>query len=255
MPSVSLCHFLRCLVSLWFSFSFLIPIKNNVNQTDGSAGHRSRLKKRYLGSGPEGLHDYEILELLLTYAIPRRDVKHLAKRLLREFKSFRGVFDAELEDLTRIAGLGEHSTVLIKLVRDCSDLYLKHEIQEKRAISSPLELLDYCRSAMAGLANEQFRCIFLNTKNRLLADEILAEGTISQTVIYPRKVIERAIFHKAAALIFVHNHPSGDVTPSRQDISLTETLKNAVTPLGITVHDHLIIGENGHYSFRENGLL
>ncbi|MFH1147304.1 MAG: DNA repair protein RadC [Pseudomonadota bacterium] len=226
-----------------------------MNQTDGPAGHRSRLRKRYLKNGAEGLHLYEILELLLTYAIPRQDVKPLAKRLLREFRSFRGVLDATTQDLAGIPGLGEQSILLIKLVRDCSDLYLKHEILERAAISSPGELIDYCRSAMAGLKNEQFRCIFLNTKNRLLADEIVEEGTISQTVVYPRKVIERAIFHKATALIFVHNHPSGDVNPSRQDIALTETLKNAAGLIGVTVHDHLIIGESGHYSFRENGLI
>ena len=229
--------------------------KNDVNQTDGPAGHRSRLKKRYLRNGAGGLHVYEVMELLLTYAIPRRDTKPLAKRLLREFKSFRGVLDATHRDLKDIPGLGEHSILLIKLVRDCSDLYLKHEILEKQAISSPHELIDYCRSAMAGRKNEQFRCIFLNTKNKLLADEVIEEGTISQTVVYPRKVIERAILHQASALIFVHNHPSGEVNPSRQDIALTETLKNAAGLIGVTIHDHLIIGENGYYSFRENGLL
>jgi len=237
----------------FFSPPPIFPIVDNTKED--VIGHRRRLKERYLKSGVAGLHIYEVLELLLTYALPRRDVKPLAKKLLKEFKSFRGVLSAAPEELQNIQGLGKHTSTLIKLVRDCSDLYLKEEVLGRETISSPRALIDYCRSAMAGLKNEYFRCLFLNAKNKVLADEIIQEGTISQAVVYPRKVIERASYHKATALIFVHNHPSGDVKPSSEDLSLTETLKKAAAAVGIAVHDHLIVGEDGCFSFREEGLL
>lgn len=239
-----------------FNFFSLPPIPSIVNNTkEDVIGHRERLKERYLKNGAAGLQVYEVLELLLTYAIARRDVKPLAKKLLKEFKSFRGVLSAAPDELQTFGSLSQHTSILLKLVRDCSDLYLKEEVLGKETISSPQALIDYCRSAMAGLKNEYFRCLFLNTKNKVLADEIIQEGTISQAVVYPRKVIERAIYHKATALIFVHNHPSGDVKPSSEDLSLTETLKKAAAAVGIAVHDHLIVGEEGSFSFREEGLL
>lgn len=218
-------------------------------------GHRKRIKERFLTSGLVAYKDYEVLELLLSFAINQKDVKPIAKDLIARFKTFQGVLDASFADLKKTKGLGEHSAVLLKLTRACSDYYLKGKIIKKDVIGSPEDLLTYYRSSMAPLTNEQFRVVHLNSKNEVIKDEILQEGTVDQTAVYPRKIMEHALKEKSVALIFVHNHPSGNPTPSDHDRHLTSSLVKAAETLSITVHDHIIIGKNSYYSFRQSGLL
>lgn len=218
-----------------------------------NTGHRQRIKERYLRYGLTTFHDYEILEFVLTYAIARRDVKPIAKALLERFKTIRNVFDAPIEELEEIEGIGKHAALLIKLIRDCLEYYLRQHMFITECISSPQALIRYCTASMGHWTNEQFRVVYLNTKNMVIADEVLQSGTIDHIVIYPRKVAAQALRHNAKALIFVHNHPSGDPLPSQQDRDLTKTITAAVEPLGIVVHDHIIIGKCGYYSFREHG--
>jgi DNA repair protein RadC len=218
-------------------------------------GHRKRIRERFLKTGLASFHDYEVLELLLTFAIAQKDVKVLAKQLISRFQTFQGVLDAPLNELKTVVGIGEHCALLIKLIKECSDFYLRAKIYHKDIISSPEALLNYCKSAMAGLGDEQFRVIYLNTKNEIIADEPLQEGTVDQSAVYPRKIIEHALKHGASALIFVHNHPSGSPEPSVHDKNLTDLLKQISENIGIKVHDHLIIGKQGYFSFREEGCI
>ena len=217
--------------------------------------HRKRIKERFVKTGVSSFQDYEVLELLLTYALARKDVKSIAKELVARFKTFQGVLDAPLEELKSIKGIGEHTAILLKLTKDCSDFYLRGKILQNNVISRPGDLLNYCRSVMTGLGNEQFRVIFLNAKNEVLHDELLQEGTVDQTAVYPRKILEHALQRKATALIFVHNHPSGNPEPSSHDKTLTQSLVKVSDTLGIKVHDHIIIGKNRYFSFREEGLI
>jgi DNA repair protein RadC len=218
-------------------------------------GHRARLRQRFLQGGPGALPDYELLELLLTFAIPYSDVKPLAKGLIQHFGSFNRVLDAPAEALMEFTGLREYSAVLIKLVKSCSERYLKEEALKRQQIQSLAHLVDYCRTAMGGLTDEQFRVIFLNSQNEIIAEEIVQEGTVNQTVVYPRKVLELALKHKATGLILVHNHPSGHLTPSAADQELTRALVKASQALNLTVHDHLIIGRQGYFSLAEQNML
>ena len=195
------------------------------------------------------------MELLLTYAIPQKDVKPLAKELLSHFGGIRGIFDASLEELTSIEGLGERTAILFKLLKEGSTLYLKTRVMGKEILSSPQQALDFCHHLLSGEKNEKFMVLYLTTKNELIDTHILEEGTINQTAVYPRKVVEGALKHNASALIFVHNHPSGDPTPSRTDKKLTEALVKAAQTIDVTVHDHIIIGKNSHFSGREDGWL
>jgi len=218
-------------------------------------GHRQRLRTRFLTGGPGALQDYELLELLLTFAIPYSDVKPLAKRLIEHFGSFNQVFDASPEALMEFVGLREYSAVLIKLVKACSEYALKAEALKRQPIRSLATLVDYCRTAMGGLPDEQFRVIFLNSQNEIIAEEIVQEGTVNQTVVYPRKVLELALKHKATGLILVHNHPSGNLTPSAADQELTRALVKASRALNLTVHDHLIISRHSYFSLAEQNML
>jgi len=218
-------------------------------------GHRARLRQRFLTGGPGALQDYELLELLLTFAIPYSDVKPLAKRVIEHFGSFNHVFDAPAEALMEFTGLREYSTVLIKLVKACSEYTLKAEAIKRQQLKSLDTLVDYCRASMGGLPDEQFRVIFLNSQNEVIAEEIVQEGTVNQTVVYPRKVLELALKHKATGLILVHNHPSGNLTPSTADQDLTRSLIKASRALNLTVLDHLIIGRQGYFSLAEQNML
>jgi DNA repair protein RadC len=218
-------------------------------------GHRARLRQRFLTGGTGALQDYELLELLLTFAIPYSDVKPLAKHLIDHFGSFNQVFDATPEALMEFTGLREYSAVLIKLVKACSEYTLRAEALKRQKISSLNTLVDYCRASMGGLPDEQFRVIFLNSQNEVIAEEIVQEGTVNQTVVYPRKVLELALKHKATGLILVHNHPSGNLTPSAADQELTRALIKASRALHLTVHDHLIIGRHGYFSLAEQNML
>jgi len=218
-------------------------------------GHRERLRARFLNGGSESLHDYELLELLLTYAIPMQDVKPLAKDLLSHFRSFAGVLDASLNELMRVKGLSEYSATLIPLVKACAEYYLKEQTIQRKSIPSLPVLVDYCRTSMGGLKDEEFRVIYLNSQNEIITEETIQEGTVDQTVVYPRKVLEGALRHKATGLILVHNHPSGKLTPSTADRELTRAIIQAAQPLSITVHDHLIIAKQGYYSMAEHHLI
>jgi len=213
------------------------------------------MRKKYLSSGIEAFHAYEAVELLLTFAIPRRDVKPLAKELLRRCGSLRGVIEADRTDLLAVRGLGDSAAVLIGLVGDLCGMCLKEKAKEKIQISCTRELLDYCRCTMGGLKEEQFRIIYLDTRNRMMDVDILEKGIVNQAVVYPRKVIEHALKRKAAAVILVHNHPSGHVVPSEADIRLTRTIEEAARVLDILIHDHLIVGEEKVFSFREEGMM
>jgi DNA repair protein RadC len=217
--------------------------------------HRKRIREKFRKVGFDGFQDYEALELLLIYAIPRRDVKPLAKDLLAKFGDFQGVLDAPVEELAAFPGLGENSAMLLKVARECSDLYLKKKVMNKPRVCSAPDLINYCRMSMSGLKDEQFRVVFLNTQNEIIAIETIQEGTIDQSVVYPRKVMERALYHKAAALIFVHNHPGGNVKPSYADKEITKALVEAATSMDIEVHDHIIIGREGYFSLRDSGLI
>ena len=217
--------------------------------------HRERLRERFRQTGLEGFRDYEALELLLTYAIPRKDVKPVAKELIERFGGFQGVLDASYEELISVNGIKENSATFLRSLKECASFYLKSGLLKKRQITSTSELLNYCRMAMSGLRDEQFRVIFLNSQNEVVGDEVLQEGTVNHSVVYPRKVMERALIHKAASLIFVHNHPGGSHKPSAEDKRLTSQLLSISMSLGIKVLDHLIISKSGHYSFHEGGLL
>jgi DNA repair protein RadC len=217
--------------------------------------HRQRLKKKFSESGVAAFHDYEVLELLLSYAIHRKDVKPIAKELLHKFGSLKGIMDAEKDSLENVKGIGAHAAILIRLIKEMGTLYLKEKAREKPQITCTSELIDYCKSYMGGLKDERFCVIYLDAQNRLADIETIQEGIVNQTVVYPRKVLENALKQKASAVILVHNHPSGHVKPSDADIRLTRTIQETARLLDIIVHDHVIIGENRFFSFREEGLI
>ncbi len=220
-----------------------------------AGGHRSRLRKRLLEGGGEGLHDHEIVEYLLALAIPRRDTKPLAKQLIEYYGSFAGLLAADSENIARQPGMGETSTAALKIVQAAAIRMLSEPVREMPILSSWQSLLDYLRADMAHLTTERVRVLYLNSKNMLIRDEITGEGSIDQVPIYVREVIRRALDLGAAAVILVHNHPSGDSSPSRQDITLTREIIDAGKRLGVNVHDHIIIGKNGFSSMRSSGLL
>lgn len=217
-------------------------------------GHRQRLRTRYLEAGAPALQDYELLELLLFPAIPRRDVKPVAKQLLRTFGSLWQVANAPPARL-REAGLGETAAIAVSAVGAVALRMSRQELLNQPVLGSWQKLLDYCGAAMAGEQTEQFRLLFLDRKNRLIADEVQQRGTVDHTPVYPREVVKRALELGASALILVHNHPSGDPTPSRADIEMTREIARAAEALGVTVHDHLVIGRGRHASFKSLGLL
>ncbi len=218
--------------------------------------HRARLRDRFRKTGFEGFREYEALELLLTYAIPRKDVKPLAKDLVKKFGGFKGVLDARAEELVGVDGINERTATFICALKDSIVLYQRtHLVSAGRKLSSTSALLDYLDAAMGGLRDEQFRAIFLNSLNEIITDEVIQEGTVNQSVVYPRKVMERALHHKAAAIIFVHNHPGGSCKPSPQDIKLTEELARVSRSLQIAVHDHLIVCKDRYFSFLEHGMM
>lgn len=218
-------------------------------------GHRDRLRQRFVKAGADGLQDYELLEMLLFAAIPRRDVKPLAKQLLKEFGSLSGVLGAGIADLQKVKGVSENSAVLLKTVHALSIKMLRNDIEKKPILSSWQKLIDYCYVAMAHEKREHFRVLFLNRKNQLMADEVQQIGTVDHTPVYPREIVKRALELGATALILVHNHPSGDPSPSDSDLAMTEEVIKAAGALDILVHDHLIISQNGHISFKSLGLL
>lgn len=214
------------------------------------AGHRERLRQRFMQGGADALPDYELLELVLFRAIPRRDTKQTAKKLIARFGSFAEVVNAPDALLREVDGVGERVVEELRLVRAAALRLMRGEIVARPALSSWNQVLDYCRAAMAYQPREQFRVLFLDKKNRLIADELQQEGTVDHTPVYVREVVKRALELSATAVILVHNHPSGDPTPSRADIDMTKLIVEAARPLGVLVHDHIIIGREGHLSFK-----
>src|ERR1700749_242949 len=219
------------------------------------AGHRERLRERFLKGGADAMPDYELLELLLFAAVPRKDTKPLAKALITRFGSFAEVIAAKRERLLEIDGVGEAVVNQLKIIEAAAQRLAKGKVMGRPALSSWAALLDYCMTAMARNQTEEFRVLFLDRKNVLVADEVQSKGTVDHTPVYPREIVKRALEHGASAIILVHNHPSGDPTPSRADIEMTRDIAAAARALSIAVHDHLVIGRGGHASFKSLGLL
>src|SRR5258705_4559127 len=232
-----------------------MPAKPN-DKPDPSAetphyhGHRERLRERFYGAGPEALSDYELLEMALFPARPRRDTKPLAKLLLKKFGSFAEVIHAPVARLREVEGIGDASVHQIKLLAAAASRVAKGEIRRSIALSSWNDAIGYCRSSIAFAGKEQFHLLFLDKRNQLISDEVQRTGTVDHTPVYPREVIKRALELSATALILVHNHPSGDPTPSQADIQMTKAIVDIATPLGISVHDHIIVCKRGHASYR-----
>jgi DNA repair protein RadC len=222
--------------------------------TQGSSphyhGHRDRLRDRFKLAGGDALADYELLELLLFRSIPRRDTKPIAKALIDRFGSLAEVLGAPENLLSEVTGLGASSAADLKVIAAASSRMLKGEIRGKQVLGSWSSVIDYCRTSMAFEEKELFRILFLDKKNALIADEVQQTGTIDHTPVYPREVVKRALELSSTAIILVHNHPSGDPTPSRADIEMTKTVMETAKPLGITLHDHIIVGKDGHVSMR-----
>ncbi|WP_262691268.1 RadC family protein [Kordiimonas aestuarii] len=218
-------------------------------------GHRARLRERFLAGGADALQDYELLELILFLAIPRRDVKPLAKQLIDRYGSYAGVLSADVDSLRATAGLGDTAVAAIKSVQ-ASALRLSKAGASARPVMSNWSLVsDYLQGAMAHIPREQFRILFLDRKNVLLADVVMSDGTVDEAAVYPREVVRRALELDATALILVHNHPSGDPTPSQADVMMTKNIVETCDRIGIRVHDHIIVGKTGQASFKELGLM
>ena len=225
------------------------------SSSDHNAGHRQRLRARFLKCRGCDLADYELIELLLFAAMPRRDVKPIAKALIKRFKSYGGVLNADAAELQKVDGMGEAGTVALLAVRTAAERLLQDDVLNQPVLSSWQSLMDYLRVAMGSNKTEQVRILFLNRQNHLIADELQQEGTVDHTPVYPREVIKRALDLGASALILVHNHPSGDPTPSHNDVAMTKELKAAGEKLGIQIHDHVVVGKGGTSSFKTLGLL
>ena len=213
-------------------------------------GHRDRLRARFSEGGGDALPDYELLELLLFRSIPRRDVKPLAKALIRHFGSFAEVLAAPVHRLAEVEGIGEGVVADLKVVEAAGRRLARGEVAKRPVLGSWSAVLEYCRAAMAFAEREQFRLLFLDKRNALIADEVQQSGTVDHTPVYPREVVRRALELSATALILVHNHPSGDPTPSAADVRMTRDIAEMAKPLGILVHDHIIVGREGHASLK-----
>jgi DNA repair protein RadC len=221
----------------------------------GHLGHRARMRTKLLNAGPDALLDHEMLEMLLFQALPRRDTKPIARALLARFGSFANAIAAPPRELQEVEGMGEAGTAALKTVHAAALRLMRAEVKDQPVLNNWDRLIGYLTAALAREAIEQFRVLFLDSKNRLIADEAQARGTVNHTPVYPREVVKRCLELQATAVILVHNHPSGDPTPSRADIEMTREVKSAAAVLGITVHDHLIMGNGRHLSFRREGLL
>lgn len=227
----------------------------DVDPATDNHGHRGRLRDRLLGRGGDTLLDHELIEYLLMLTIPRRDTKPLAKALLREFGGIGGLMTADAEALVRVKGIGETSAAAIKIAQQTALRMLQSEVAQRPVLANWQALLDYLRADMAHHAIERVRVLHLNTRNMLIRDEVMSEGSIDQAQVHVREVIRRAIDLGSAAIILVHNYPSGDPSPSRADIEITRAIAEAGKRLGITVHDHIVIGTSGHVSLRAKGLI
>jgi DNA repair protein RadC len=218
-------------------------------------GHRERLRERFFSAGADAMPDYELLELALFAAVPRRDVKPLAKALIARFGSFAEVIAAPRERLVEVEGATAAVAAHLKIIEAAARRLAKTRLLGRPALASWSALIDYCAAVMARSQKEEFRVLFLDRKNVLIADEVQSTGTVDHTPVYPREIVKRALDHGATAMILVHNHPSGDPTPSKADITMTRDVADAAKALGIVVHDHVIVGRSGHVSFKALGLL
>ena len=218
-------------------------------------GHRTRMRARLLTAGPDSVADHELLEMVLFLALPRRDTKPIARALLARFGSFAAAVSAPLPDLRTIEGLGDAGAAALKTIQAAALRLVRGEVLNRPVLNNWDRLIDYLTAVLARERVEQFRILFLDNRNRLLADEAQSRGTVNHTPVYPREVVKRALELHATALILVHNHPSGDPAPSRDDIEMTRAIKQAAEALSVTLHDHVIIGNGCSYSFRAEGLL
>jgi len=225
-------------------------LSTNDDEAPHYYGHRDRLRARFSEVGGDALPDYELLEIVLFRSIPRRDVKPIAKDLLRRFGSFAEVLAAPPALLSEVDGVGESVVTDLKIVEAAARRFAKGAVARRPVLSSWTSVIDYCRTAMAFSEKEQFRLLFLDRRNALIADEVQQSGTIDHTPVYPREVVKRALELSASAVILVHNHPSGDPTPSSADIKMTREIVDVAKPLGIVVHDHIIVGREGHASLK-----
>lgn len=230
-------------------------IEPSGKQEHHGAGHRERLRSRLLEGGPDALLDHELIEYLLALAIPRRDTKPLAKQLIAEFGGIGGLLTADSEALKRVSGMGETSIAALKIAQAAALRLIKSEVARQPVLAGWQALLDYLRADMAHMTVERVRVLHLNSRNMLIRDENMGDGSIDQAAIYVREVIRRALDLGSASLILVHNHPSGDPSPSQQDIQVTRNIIEAGKRLGIGVHDHIVIGREGHSSMRAMGLI
>jgi DNA repair protein RadC len=232
-----------------------MPAKTSDNQNEPAEtphylGHRERLRERFHGAGPDALSDYELLEMVLITAKAQGDVKPLAKTLLKKFGSFAEVIHAPETRLREVKGVGDRTVTELKLIAAAASRIAKGQLQQRTLLSSWNDVIGYCRTSMAFADKEQFRILFLDKRNQLISDEVQQTGTVDHTPVYPREVIKRALELSATAVILVHNHPSGDPTPSQADIQMTRAIVDIAVPLGISVHDHIIVGKNGHASMK-----
>ena len=216
-------------------------------------GHRQRIREKFATGGLEHFLDHETLELLLTYCIARRDTKPLAWALIKRFGNLSAVLDAPVKELCEVPGMGQYSAQFLKLIRAVFKKYSLEEVKERPAIRTPEEVVAYCNASLAGKSDECVELIYLSVRNTVIGTEIISSGTLDRVSISPRKIVECALAAKAAAIILVHNHPSGDPTPSADDIALTQEVARAAALLGIMVHDHIIVGKGRHYSLKANG--
>jgi DNA repair protein RadC len=226
-----------------------------VVQAAEHAGHRQRLRTRFLKGGGDNMPDYELIEMVLFAAIPRGDVKPLAKRLLKRFGSFADTIAAPVEALQEVEGMGEASVAALKVVEQAAQRLGQEQVLNMPVLSSWDRLIEYCRMRLGRAEREHFRVLFLNRKNVLIADEEQQRGTVDHTPVYPREVVKRALQLGASAIIMLHNHPSGDPEPSKGDIDMTREIRETAERLGIQLHDHVIVSKNGHRSFKTMGLL
>ncbi len=219
-------------------------------------GHRERLRKKYLNSGINSINDYEIIELLLSYSIPVKDTKETAKKLLKKYGSIKEIFyNLDKENFCSVNGIGEKSFILFKLINDMFKIISEEELFSKEKILSPEDVINYCKKTMWNLKVEEFKIIFLNSKNEILDIKTIEKGTVNEAYIYFRKIFEKAFQYNASAMVLLHNHPSGKPEPSDEDIKITKKVIELSDNLNITVHDHIIITPNSYFSFKENNLI
>lgn len=214
-------------------------------------GHRKRVKQKFKETGISGWHDYEILELALTYAIPHRDTKPLAKKLIEQFKTLDTIFNADINDLIAMKGISEHTALFLRLIRDIALKMLEKKMYTINVVAAPEDGYNYLKLLLEHKPDEEFVALFLNNKNCVIAHETIQRGTVDETIVYPRKIAERALYHHATGVIIAHNHPAGSLIPSENDMKVTKSIKYALRTVDVALHDHILIGKNGYYSWKD----